>query len=205
MGFLRNLFGGFSKKKKTFEEELAEAHATEWYEEPYNVGKMLSGIFVRYDEELRADALKLWFMGYFNSLENVKALQASGLNVDVSVMATEMITFFERETKDCQDVVEKVVTGKRFLFNDAENPYVRFAKKLNHQFWGTAAGYISDLIYLGYINVDKDVWLYDEALFNVQDETDDGEKIFEKVSVVLQKKNLMTQEIVAKIQELLVP
>ena len=205
MGFLKNLFGGMFKKEKPFEEQLAEVHATEWYEEPSNVSKMLSGIFVRYDEELRADALKLWFMGYFNSLENVKALQARGLNVDVSVMATEMISLYERETKDCTDVVEKVIIGKKYLFNATENAYVRFAKKLNHQFWGTAAGYISDLIYLGYIDVDKDAWLYDKALFDVEDDTEDGEKIFEKVSVVLQEKNLMTQEIVAKIQELLIP
>ena len=76
------------------------------------------------------------------------------------------------------------------------------AKKLNHNFYGTTAFYIIHLILLGYIDVDRDTWLYDAKLFDVDPSTDEeGNKLYDKVSPILIEKNLLTEEILKEIEE----
>ncbi len=201
MGFFSNLKGFFNDltaKKKTIEEELTEEHDTSWYEE--NVSNALSHFLVSYEGEGQEAGINLFCLKYIGSFENVKYCQAQGMNIDVTMMAKEMFYQIMKAVREQEAQVNQLIEARRF-FKEAESPYVRFAKKLNHNFYGETAFYISELIFLGYIDVDKDEWLYDKALFAYTDKDDEnGSGLFEKVQAVLMEKGLLTEEIVAEIQ-----
>ena len=195
MGFFSNLF----KKPKSLEEQVKEVQPTSWYEN--KVSNILIEIFLRYDEDGQEAAVNLLFLRYFESLENISRLNAEGVKIDVLMMSKEMLYFYKKIYEEQTDAAHKAFCVSQ-AFKERHNAYVRFAKKLNHNFYGQTAFFISELIFLGYIDVDKDEWLYDKALFafNAAADDDNGTGLFEKISSVLSEKNLLTEKIVAEIR-----
>ena len=198
MGLFSNLF----KKPKTLMEKIAEDHPLKWYSSS-GASSLLIELCMTFEEpEDRRDILSLWISGYFGEIENIKNLGTHEVTIATGPLGDGTAALFERESEQYDTVAQKVFYGTKYIFDETKNPYIRFAQKLNHQFWGEGAKLICKLIYLGYVDVDKDEWLYDKALFAVQDDTEKGEKLFAKISEFLSDKGVLTEKILAKIEEL---
>lgn len=195
MGFFKDLLDKIFAKPKSLGELLKEDHPSAWYEK--NKINVFNKMFNQVHDEYLETGFKLYCEKYFNSLDNVTKLKAAGLRVDTFVFAQQWAS---RTVK----LINEADSTKRIAFSAyyfETDPAIRFIKKLNHALYGTTAYYISDLIRLGYINIDKDAWLYDVKLFTCKDDSESGDKLFEKVSAVLQEKNLLTEEIVEEISK----
>ena len=202
MGFFSNLFSSLFKKPKTLQEQIMEEHSTEWYSSNKARDLLLEICMTWTEPAERKDILTLWLVGYFESLANIKELKIHEVTVSTWILAGEMTALFEREIEKYDTVAKQIFYGSKYIFDENTNPYLRFVKKLNHQFWGEGAQLISDLIYLNYIDVDRDEWLYDKVLFAIQDETEKGEKLSAKISEFLYEKGIVTDEIMIEVEEL---
>ena len=196
MGFFSKLFA----KPKSLAEELAEQHPTSWYES--KATSIFSKVFGKYDEEGEEAAINLFCLKYFESFDNVTQLRAQGVEIDTAMIAKEFTCYIKRLISEQTETAYKVFYAGQ-VFKEGKSPFVRFIKKLNHNFYGQTTFYISELIFLGYIDVDKHEWLYDKALFAFDAKSDDenGTGLFEKIGNVLSEKGLLTDSIIAEIQE----
>lgn len=201
MGFFSNLFQ--KKQPKTLLEELAEDHPLKWYSSS-DATILLGKLCMRLTEpEDRRDILSLWISGYFGEFENIKELRMHEVFVATGVLSDFTAMLFENEAEKYDTVARKVAFGKKYIFDETVNPYVRFAQKLNHQFFGEGAKLVCKLIYLGYVDVDNATWLYDKALFApVPNDTEDGEKLCEKISDFLYENGIVTDKILKEVGEL---
>ena len=181
---------GLFHKSKTIPEILAENHPTDWYEKKYDI---FIKVFLNFNDEGVDAAINLFCLRYFESLSNIIELKSKGIEVDTVVLGKELAIFIKGEIED-YDVGQKVfLIGQNFK---GKNPYIRFAKKLNHSFTGESAFIVSELILMGIVDVDNDKWLYDKNLF---DST--SEDCQDRVLAFLIEKGLLNNEILEKIQE----
>ena len=199
MGFFNNFLNKLFAKPKTLVETLSESHPTSWYEN--KAANIFSNILKNYNSEGVEAAINLFCLKYFESFDNITQLKGQGIEINVSMLAKELTCYIQKIIDSQSDIVHQAFFASQ-LFKETKSPYIRFIKKLNHNFYGETAFYISELIFLGYIDVDKDDWLYDKALFAFEAKSDlDGQGLFEKVSVVLQQNNLLTEKILQEIEE----
>lgn len=198
MGLFNKIIGKLTEKPKTVQEILAEDHPTEWYES--NTSKVFIKVFIEFNEEGVDAAINLYCLKYFESFDNIKKLREEGFRVDTTILGKEFACYLQKIIADSTE------TGmKTFLIGQAfknTNSYIRFIKKLNHNFYGQTAFIISELIFMDYIKVDNMEWLFDEELFTC-DKIEDEEKdwLFEKISPVLMEKGLLSEEIIEEIKE----
>lgn len=195
MGFFKDLLDKIFAKPKSLGELLEEDHPSAWYEK--NKINLFMKMLNQIDGEDLETGFRLYCQKYFNSLDNVAKLKTAGLKVDTLPFAQQWASHTVKQINEA-DQTKRVAYAAYYFETD---PIIRFIKKLNHAIYGTTAYYISDLIRLGYINIDKDAWLYDVKLFTCKDDSESGDKLFEKVSAVLQEKNLLTEEIVEEISK----
>lgn len=201
MGFLKNLVSSFIKPQ-TFTEKISEEHPTSWYIDKRS--ELFMEILRTKNDEAIEAGVNLLCLKYFESFENIKALRNEGKRVDTVILGKELASVILKII--CDDDFKNNTALQCFsagqLLKGSENPYIRFVEKLNHNFYGEAAFYISQLIFLSHLNVDKDVWLYDTELFDIDPEIDeDGSKLFKKITPILTENNLFNEEIMNEIQE----
>ena len=196
MGLFSSLFG----KPKTLKEKLEEKHTTSWYAS--NSSELFRNVLMTRNSELIDAGVNLICKGFFDSLVNVNNLVNCGKRVDTYMLAKELSCLILRIfDKYSSNMVHQSFFAMQ-TFKEDNSSLVRFAKKLNHNFYGTTAFYIIHLILLGYIDVDRDTWLYDAKLFEVDPSTDEeGDKLYDKVSPILIEKNLLTEEILKEIED----
>lgn len=187
-------------KPQTFTEKISEAHPTKWYVD--NGANLFMEILKTNNQESIEAGINLYTLKYFESFENIKTLREAGKRVDTVVFGKELACMMIEIIGELEGNSVKQAFFAAQLLKEKENPYVRFATRLNHNFYGEAAFYVSQLITLSYVDVDKDAFLYDAELFDLDPETDeDGSKLLHKITPILTEKNLFTEEIMNKIEE----
>lgn len=198
MSFLKSIFNVF--KPQTFAEKISAEHPTEWYVD--NGCNLFMEILKTGNQELIESGLELYTLKYFESFKNIKALFDAGKRIDTNILCKELSCLILKVIDQYNgNIAHQAFFGAQLL-KENENPYVRFVKKINHNFYGETAFYISQLIMLSYVDVDKDTWLYDTKLFDLNSKNDeDGSKLLKAITPILVEKNLFTQEIMDEIQE----